>query len=164
LSPDELKQSFLALELPTATMDRINEAIQCKTIDQVQSMFNISASNLTRLFSLMEANGLADWIVFDPSTVRGLTYYTSTVFEAFDRQGKFSIHLQCKCCETSSFSSLQFDLLMDVGLMVHFFFFFLLFLMQDISEQLRVVVAMIIFWNHLVVQQLRPLALGLVMQ
>ncbi len=29
-----------------------------------------------------------DWLVFDPSVVRGLAYYTGTVFEGFDREGK----------------------------------------------------------------------------
>jgi ATP phosphoribosyltransferase regulatory subunit HisZ len=29
--------------------------------------------------------GYADWLVFDATVVRGLAYYTGTVFEAFDR-------------------------------------------------------------------------------
>jgi histidyl-tRNA synthetase len=40
---------------------------------------------LRRLFPLLERAGLADRIVFDPTVVRGLAYYTSTVFEAFAR-------------------------------------------------------------------------------
>jgi histidyl-tRNA synthetase len=32
--------------------------------------------------------GLADFIRFDPSIVRGLAYYTGTVFEIFDRKGE----------------------------------------------------------------------------
>jgi histidyl-tRNA synthetase len=32
--------------------------------------------------------GLADFIRFDPTIVRGLAYYTGTVFEIFDRQGE----------------------------------------------------------------------------
>ncbi len=35
------------------------------------------------LFALLERAGLGDRIVFDPTVVRGLAYYTSTVFEAF---------------------------------------------------------------------------------
>jgi histidyl-tRNA synthetase len=34
------------------------------------------------------ALGLADFIRFDPSIVRGLAYYTGTVFEIFDRKGE----------------------------------------------------------------------------
>jgi histidyl-tRNA synthetase len=32
--------------------------------------------------------GLRDYIAFDPTIVRGLAYYTGTVFEIFDRQGE----------------------------------------------------------------------------
>jgi histidyl-tRNA synthetase len=31
-----------------------------------------------------EACGIADWLVFDPSIVRGLAYYTGLVFEGYD--------------------------------------------------------------------------------
>merc|ERR1712226_424792 len=43
---------------------------------------------LTKLFDLCEAYGIQDWILFDASVVRGLAYYTSIVFEAFDRKGE----------------------------------------------------------------------------
>lgn len=36
----------------------------------------------------LEELGLAGFIRFDPSIVRGLAYYTGTVFEIFDRQGE----------------------------------------------------------------------------
>jgi histidyl-tRNA synthetase len=44
-------------------------------------------ARLGRLFGLLERVGLADRIVYDPTIVRGLAYYTSTVFEAFARRG-----------------------------------------------------------------------------
>jgi histidyl-tRNA synthetase len=40
-----------------------------------------------KLFALLERAGLGDRVVFDPTVVRGLAYYTSTVFEAFARSG-----------------------------------------------------------------------------
>lgn len=43
---------------------------------------------LRRLFTLADSYGLSDWLVLDCSVVRGLAYYTGTVFEAFDRRGK----------------------------------------------------------------------------
>ena len=46
-------------------------------------------NHLQRLFSLAEAYGFRDWLVFDASVVRGLSYYTGVVFEAFDRAGEF---------------------------------------------------------------------------
>jgi histidyl-tRNA synthetase len=42
--------------------------------------------NLRKLFSMGEAAGLSDVMLLDVAVVRGLAYYTSTVFEAFDRK------------------------------------------------------------------------------
>jgi len=44
-------------------------------------------ARLRRIFELVGRLGLGDRVVFDPSLVRGLAYYTTTVFEAFDRSG-----------------------------------------------------------------------------
>lgn len=49
-----------------------------------------AAAGITRLralFELLPRLGVADRVVFDPTVVRGLAYYTSTVFEAYDRSG-----------------------------------------------------------------------------
>ncbi len=43
---------------------------------------------LRRLFHLLDRAGLSDRTVFDPTVVRGLAYYTSTVFEAYARHGE----------------------------------------------------------------------------
>jgi histidyl-tRNA synthetase len=43
---------------------------------------------LRRLFLLLDRAGLSDRVVFDPTVVRGLAYYTSTVFEAYARRGE----------------------------------------------------------------------------
>jgi histidyl-tRNA synthetase len=42
---------------------------------------------LTRLFDALEALGVREYVEFDPNIVRGLLYYTGTVFEAFDLSG-----------------------------------------------------------------------------
>ncbi len=42
---------------------------------------------LQRLFQRLVRLGLEDRVVFDPTVVRGLAYYTSTVFECYDRNG-----------------------------------------------------------------------------
>ena len=46
-------------------------------------------SELNMLFELIEAYGMSEWVQFDASVVRGLAYYTGSVFEAHDREGKF---------------------------------------------------------------------------
>ncbi len=44
---------------------------------------------LTSCFELVEALGLKEYIRFAPQIVRGLDYYTGTVFEAWDQAGEF---------------------------------------------------------------------------
>jgi len=43
---------------------------------------------IRKLFGLLERVGLSDRIVFDPTIVRGLAYYTATVFEGYARAGE----------------------------------------------------------------------------
>jgi len=45
------------------------------------------SDELARLFTVLEALGVKDYIRFDPNIMRGLLYYTGTVFEAFDVSG-----------------------------------------------------------------------------
>lgn len=43
---------------------------------------------LTRYFATLDEMGWGDRVTFDPRIVRGLAYYTGTVFEIFDRKGE----------------------------------------------------------------------------
>jgi histidyl-tRNA synthetase len=45
------------------------------------------SEELVRLFAALEALGVKEYVKFDPSIMRGLLYYTGTVFEAFDTTG-----------------------------------------------------------------------------
>lgn len=45
------------------------------------------SAELTRLFAALEALGVKEYVKFDPNIMRGLLYYTGTVFEAFDTSG-----------------------------------------------------------------------------
>ena len=45
------------------------------------------SDELVRLFNALEALGIKDYVKFDPNIMRGLLYYTSTVFEAYDVSG-----------------------------------------------------------------------------
>ena len=44
--------------------------------------------DIQRLFELAEDYGIRDWLEFDASVVRGLSYYTGVVFEGFDKSGE----------------------------------------------------------------------------
>ena len=41
------------------------------------------SETLMRVFSALDALGVREYVRFDPNTIRGLLYYTSTVFEAY---------------------------------------------------------------------------------
>jgi len=45
------------------------------------------SEDLVRLFKALDALGVSEYVEFDPNVVRGLLYYTGTVFEAFDLSG-----------------------------------------------------------------------------
>jgi histidyl-tRNA synthetase len=47
------------------------------------------SEELCQVFATAEAFGVADYLLYDASIVRGLDYYTGPVFEAYDRKGKF---------------------------------------------------------------------------
>lgn len=45
------------------------------------------SAELVRLFAALDALGVKEYVKFDPNIVRGLLYYTGTVFEAFETSG-----------------------------------------------------------------------------
>jgi len=50
----------------------------------------LQSEELVRIFTLLESMGMQDYFHFNPQVVRGLDYYTGTVFEArdMDREGR----------------------------------------------------------------------------
>lgn len=51
--------------------------------------FSNESEELTAIFSTLKDLGVDRYVEFDPSVVRGLDYYTGTVFEGRDRAGEF---------------------------------------------------------------------------
>lgn len=62
---------------------------QIDGLKQVLENYNLwkQSDNLQRVFTALNALGVKEYIKFDPAVMRGLLYYTSTVFEAFDLTG-----------------------------------------------------------------------------
>ncbi len=64
---------------------------------QIQGLYDLfeqhdlwtQSEELRRFFAAAEALGVADYLRYDPSIIRGLDYYTGTVFEARDHAGRF---------------------------------------------------------------------------
>jgi histidyl-tRNA synthetase len=67
------------------------------TADQLEGLIELlkdgelwqKSDELVHFFSALEAMGVAAYVRFAPQIIRGLDYYTGTVFECFDRRGKF---------------------------------------------------------------------------
>jgi histidyl-tRNA synthetase len=77
ISAESSADILKALEAPT--IDALAEIVgtDSEAVDQVK-----------RLFALAQDYGIAEYLVFDASVVRGLAYYTGIVWEAFDRRGE----------------------------------------------------------------------------
>ncbi len=61
---------------------------QIKSVLEDEALWKQSGE-LTELFRLLESLGVSDYVVYDPKIIRGLDYYTGTVFEAHDVKGEF---------------------------------------------------------------------------
>jgi len=76
--------------------DETKKLVETFGIDwySVQAMLDTStypedfSTDLNRVLQGLQGRGFADWVRRDFSLVRGLAYYTGTVFEIFDRAGK----------------------------------------------------------------------------
>jgi histidyl-tRNA synthetase len=69
----------------------ILKALQAPTIDALAEHIGSETEaigQVKRLFELAKDYGIADYLIFDASVVRGLAYYTGIVWEAFDRRGE----------------------------------------------------------------------------
>ncbi|OGM13739.1 histidine--tRNA ligase [Candidatus Woesebacteria bacterium RBG_16_40_11] len=67
-----------------------NADITDKVIDILNDKESYKTSDwLTKMFNILEAMNLRDYVEFDPAIVRGLDYYTRTVFESWDVKGDF---------------------------------------------------------------------------
>ena len=78
--------------LPADGVPKVFELMSVETLDQAAALAGEDSPAVARLrdlFALAEVYGIADRLVFDIGVIRGLSYYTDIVFEAFDTQRKF---------------------------------------------------------------------------
>ena len=88
---DAIQDDLAALGLTTETITSLTTILTNKSIDALAEVLpenSKAIEELTQLLSLCENYGISDWIQIDASVIRGLAYYTGSVFEAFDRQGE----------------------------------------------------------------------------
>jgi histidyl-tRNA synthetase len=91
LPREKIVEELASLGVESSAIDGILSAMELKTVEDLETLLGADADavrDLRTLFSYAEAYGYADWLVFDASVVRGLSYYTGVVFEGFDRAGE----------------------------------------------------------------------------
>ena len=74
------------------SITRIKKVLGMKSLDNLSSELDSKSQavkELRDLFDLCESYGISSWLRLDASVVRGLAYYTGSVFEAHDRNNEF---------------------------------------------------------------------------
>ena len=92
LSSEVIKEQLSELGHSDKVISKIQSVLGIKDMGSLKKSLdnNSSAiSELNILFDLIDSYGMSEWVEFDASIVRGLAYYTGSVFEAHDREGKF---------------------------------------------------------------------------
>jgi histidyl-tRNA synthetase len=89
------RQGVMSLGLDDAAIARFDQAARLtrsldQPLDEVAGALGVPEATLSGLQNITDGlvdAGLSDWCVVDTGIVRGLAYYTGTVFEIFDAQG-----------------------------------------------------------------------------
>lgn len=96
---EAIQNDLNSLGLTTAIITDLVQSLSMRDISSFEEKLgqdHEGVQDLKRVFQLAEAYGFKDWLVFDPTVVRGLSYYTGIVFEGFDRK-VFTV-----CCASHS--------------------------------------------------------------
>ena len=91
LPTDVVSEQLGDLGLEKTAIQTIQSTLAIKDMNSLEETLgkeSAAVTELTSLFSALDAYGISGWIEFDASIVRGLAYYTGPVFEAHDRAGE----------------------------------------------------------------------------
>jgi len=88
ISDKELKQALKDLELSTKQISSVFKLLDTKELSKIK-VKSEGLDELKTLFAIFKKYKLSKFIKLDLSIMRGFDYYTSTVFEAFDKKGDF---------------------------------------------------------------------------
>jgi histidyl-tRNA synthetase len=81
LAPEAWTAYALENGLSTSQLERLVNLLSDKDLWR-------QSDELVRFYAVLDAMGLRDFVVFDPQVIRGLEYYTGTVFEGRDATGE----------------------------------------------------------------------------
>lgn len=82
MQPREWEDYAAEIGLSTTQLDGLKSNLTNQDLWQ-------RSEELQRFFAAVDALGMADYVSFAPHIIRGLDYYTGTVFETWDREGEF---------------------------------------------------------------------------
>jgi histidyl-tRNA synthetase len=88
---DAIQEELLQYQLEKEIVEQLLHVLSNKSIDTLKETLgesSVAIQQLTKLIQLCHDYQIEDWIQFDASVVRGLSYYTGIVFEAFDKKGQ----------------------------------------------------------------------------
>ena len=92
LSPEVIDEQLAEMGHDSKVISTIQSTLGLKNLNSLKKVLkpdSAALSELTQLFEAIDAYGISNWVEFDASIVRGLAYYTGSVFEVNDRKGKF---------------------------------------------------------------------------
>lgn len=89
LPAEKFAEQLAGLGLPEDTAVSLTTFMKCNTAEQLIESFpqletNVGYQETKTLLESLEQNGYGDWVVFNPSIIRGFDYYDGMVFEVFD--------------------------------------------------------------------------------
>lgn len=92
ISKEQMTEMLVSEGLNPAEIETVFELMAISSIDDAAARAAEDSKNiedLRTLFSMLADAGFVDYLQFDISIIRGLSYYTGIVFEAFDTQNQF---------------------------------------------------------------------------
>lgn len=87
---EEIEKKLMLIGISSEAIKGLVQILSLKSLSKLEELLGAAGdavADVKQLFSLAEQYGYSQWIQFDASVVRGLSYYTGIVFEGFDRQG-----------------------------------------------------------------------------
>ncbi len=87
---DAIQGDLEEIGLDRSVVEKLTSVLTVDSIEGIREVLGEDSEAVQQIGNLLElckAYGIEDWILFDASVVRGLSYYTGAVFEAFDRKG-----------------------------------------------------------------------------
>ncbi|KAG0591150.1 hypothetical protein KC19_1G153900 [Ceratodon purpureus] len=91
LKREEIVSELDKVGVPAEAIEGILQALTLQSFDDLEALLGADSGAVTelkQLFALAEGYGFQDWLHFDASVVRGLAYYTGTVFEGFAKNSQ----------------------------------------------------------------------------